>query len=172
MIPNPQECYQVIYSPKDWTRVQSILDGVNPAFGEVAAQLGWFLMDPYTRGVPSRGIARSDWFRESTVSLTHMAQLTPEVASDEIGFSAQDRQAPSRWTRSPFPLSRALGLGEPDTFLLWATVGFRFGWIRYLGLKDRILLSRNCGPYSTEQLKDHAVLRSAVMSGADAICAR
>lgn len=137
MIPNPQECYQVIYSPKDWTRVQSILDGVNPAFGEVAAQLGWFLMDPYTRGVPSRGIARSDWFRESTVSLTHMAQL-----------------------------------GEPDTFLLWATVGFRFGWIRYLGLKDRILLSRNCGPYSTEQLKDHAVLRSAVMSGADAICAR
>jgi hypothetical protein len=36
--------------------------------------------------------------------------LTPEFASDEIGFSAQDRQAPSRWTRSPFPLSRSLGL--------------------------------------------------------------
>ena len=39
-------------------------------------------------------------------------KLTPEVASDEIGFSAQDRQAPSRWTRSPFPLSRALGLSR------------------------------------------------------------
>jgi len=36
--------------------------------------------------------------------------LTPEFASDEIGFSAQDRQTPSRWTRSPFPLSRSLGL--------------------------------------------------------------
>ena len=39
-----------------------------------------------------------------------VANLTPEFASDEIGFSAQDRQAPSRWTRSPFPLSRSLGL--------------------------------------------------------------
>ena len=37
-------------------------------------------------------------------------ELTLEFASDEIGSSAQDRQAPSRWTRSPFPLSRSLGL--------------------------------------------------------------
>jgi hypothetical protein len=36
--------------------------------------------------------------------------LTPEFASDEIGPSAQDGQAPRCWTSSPFPLSRSLGL--------------------------------------------------------------
>src|SRR5208283_5293976 len=37
-------------------------------------------------------------------------RLTPEFASDEIGPSAQDGQAPRCWTSSPFPLSRSLGL--------------------------------------------------------------
>jgi hypothetical protein len=47
-----------------------------------------------------------------------LAGLTPEFASDEIGFSAQDRQAPSRWTRSPFPLSRSLGLADALVILV------------------------------------------------------
>ena len=41
--------------------------------------------------------------------------LTPEFASDEIGPSAQDGQAPRCWTSSPFPLSRSLGLSRRRT---------------------------------------------------------
>jgi hypothetical protein len=61
--------------------------------------------------------ARPFWItKESPFGLVKV-KLTPEFASDEIGFSAQDRQAPSRWTRSPFPLSRSLGLNRASKLL-------------------------------------------------------